>query len=143
MPNPLQDEQDIRRIFDVYSFAMDDHDFRAVAELFTSDGEWITNYARAKGPDDIEATLRRVNPPRTGGGLDRKHFVTNSLIDCGEDKATARTNYLVCVPAELGPLPIIAGTYVDELVKTDDGWRLKSRTLQHDIAGSDLHLTVK
>jgi hypothetical protein len=37
--------------------------------------------------------------------------------------------------SETGPAIAVAGTYDDTLVRTADGWKFKSRSLSHDIAG--------
>jgi hypothetical protein len=131
----LEDREAIRDVFSAYCFRMDDGDYAGVGALFAPDGEWIASYSHAVGPAAIAAMLAH-NIPDPNGGPKRKHFVMNSLITCTGDTATARASYFVVIGEGGGPIPVVAGTYEDELVRTDAGWRFRSRRLVHDIAGS-------
>jgi hypothetical protein len=135
MTNQLEDKEAIRELFSAYCFRMDDGDYAGVGALFAADGEWIATYSRATGPDEIAAMLGR-NIPDSASGTKRKHFVMNSLITCHGDTATARASYFVVIGEGAGPIPVVAGTYEDELVRSDAGWVFRSRRLVHDIAGS-------
>jgi 3-phenylpropionate/cinnamic acid dioxygenase small subunit len=131
----LTDEKEaIRELFSEYCFRMDDGLYRDVAELFTEDGEWTASYSHARGREEIAAMLARNIPPRQSG-VTRKHFVLNSLIRVAGNTATARASYLVFVGRGGGPEPVVAGTYDDDLVKGEEGWRFRRRRLVHDIAG--------
>jgi len=130
----IEDKEAIRELFSEYCFRMDDGQYRGVAELFCEDGEWIASYTRAKGREAIGAMFAGMIPDKTSGVL-RKHCVLNSLIRIDGDTATARAAYLVFVGEGKGPRPVVAGTYEDELVRTGEGWRFRSRRLVHDIVG--------
>jgi hypothetical protein len=133
MPTPLEDKEAIRELFSEYCFRMDEFRFTELGELFTEDGEWIAPYARARGPAEIAALMARNIPaePR------RKHYIMNSLIQLDGDRATARTSYLVILQAAgAGLVPSVAGTYMDALMRTPDGWRFRERCLVHDLAAA-------
>jgi uncharacterized protein (TIGR02246 family) len=130
----IEDKEAIRELFSEYCFRMDDGDYCGLAELFCEDGEWIASYSQAKGREAI-AALMAHNIPDKASGIVRKHYVANSLIRIDGERATARAAYLVFVGEGKGPQPIVAGTYEDELVRTKEGWRFRSRRLVHDIAG--------
>lgn len=133
----LEDKEAIRDLCSEYAFRMDDGQFGVdggVAELFTEDGEWITNYAHGVGREEIRRVLERVNPHRNGGPA-RKHYVVNSLIRVDGDEATCRASYLVLIDRGSGPEVVVGGTYEDQLAKEGEGWRFRSRMLVHDMAG--------
>ena len=130
----IEDKESIRELFSEYCFRMDDGRYEEVAALFTEDGEWIATYSQARGHQAITAMLAHNIPPRESG-VTRKHFVMNSLIRVDGNSATARVSYLTFVGKGSGPEPIVAGTYEDDLVKGEKGWRFRRRRLVHDIAG--------
>lgn len=136
----LEDKEAIRETFSRYSFYMDDGRYGDLAELFTPDGEWLAGYAKAKGRGEIESVLAQVNPSKTEGPV-RKHFVVNSIIEGDSESATSRASYLVFVAREDGPEVVVAGTYEDDLVKSDGTWYFRSRRLVHDIMG-DLKIRI-
>ena len=138
MPTPLEDKEAIRELFSEYCFRMDAFQFTEFGELFTEDGEWIAPYSRARGPVEIAQLMARNIPAEPK----RKHFIMNSLIQLDGDRATARTSYLVVLQAAgAGLVPSVAGTYVDALVRTSDGWRFRERRLVHDLR-AELGLNV-
>jgi len=134
MSGLLEDKEAIRELFSEYCFRMDDGDYAGVAALFTEDGEWLATYSQARGHAEISALLAHNIPPRDSG-IVRKHYVMNDRIRVAGNTATSRASYLVFVGEGNGPEPIVAGCYIDELVKGADGWRFRSRRLAHDILG--------
>ena len=104
-----EDKDAIRELLHRYCFCMDEGRFAELAALFTEDGEWIAPYRSAKGPADIAAWLQQSVPPQPR----RVHYVMNSIIDCDGARATARSNYLVMVEGENGPVPSVCGVYDD------------------------------
>ncbi|MDR3532358.1 MAG: nuclear transport factor 2 family protein [Rhodopila sp.] len=129
-----EEKSEIREVLSEYTFLMDDGDFGGVAELFVEDGEWIAPYHTVKGRGAIAAYLAEINPKK-GIAIKRKHFVVNSLIQINGGTAKGRASYFVLVDKGDGLRPAVAGTYVDELIKLEKGWRFKSRRLVHDIVG--------
>ncbi len=59
------------------------------------------------------------------------HFISNSTVDLEGDAARSRTYVInpMGFPKEDGSLHIftVGAYYVDELVRTDDGWRIAKR----------------
>ena len=90
------DEKDaIRELMARYCHALDACNFSEVASLFAEDGEWTTTYGRACGRAQIETLLASV-VPKPGEGPQRKHYITNIIVMlAGEDRASARSDYLV------------------------------------------------
>ncbi len=126
-----EDKEAIRELLHRYCFYMDEGRFTELAALFAEDGEWIAPYRSATGPAEIAMWLRQSVPaePR------RVHYVMNTIIDCGEGRATARSNYLVMVEGQKGPFPSVCGVYDDVLVRQADGWRFQRRRLIHAFKG--------
>ena len=137
------DKAEIREILSEYCFRMDDGDYTGVASLFTEDGEWQTNYAAAKGRQEIADLLDRINPER-GAGPFRKHIVANSVVTVTGDSARSRASYLVLMAIDGLPAPIVVGSYDDQLVRdaSTASWLIARRLLVHEIAGSDLALRL-
>ena len=75
-------------------------------------------------------------------GKRRMHFTTNIVIAVGANDGGVTSNFLVVRDSEAGPIIAAAGTYRDDVVRTETGWKFKSRLLSHDISG-DSGLNVK
>jgi hypothetical protein len=131
------DKEAIRELLHQYCFCMDEGRFAELGALFAADGEWIAPYRSVRGTVAITAWLAQSVPasPR------RMHYVMNSVIVVTGDAATAKSNYLVMVEGPDGPVPSVCGTYVDQLTRGADGWRLRRRELIHAFKG-EMRLTL-
>lgn len=123
------------RIVHASAAANDRRDWAALAALYTVDGELVRPSGQVvTGRDAIEAAYR-------SGPADRRtrHVCTNTLVAMtSATTASATTSVLLFtwtepeagsddaadLPAAKGPA---IGEFADELVLTDDGWRLASR----------------
>jgi uncharacterized protein (TIGR02246 family) len=130
------DEKDaIRELMARYCHALDACKFSEVASLFAEDGEWTTTYGRACGRAQIETLLANV-VPKPGEGPQRKHYITNIIVTLAdEDRASARSDYLVIRESTGGLIPVMGGTYLDTFVKREGGWQFARKELVHNIAG--------
>lgn len=133
-PSLADDKDAIREVMARYCHAMDAGRFHVVAALFTPDGEWTTDYGAATGPAEIEAFLTGL-VPRKGEGPQRKHYITNIIIQVEGDSADAVSDYLVIRESETGLIPVMGGTYKDRFQRRDCGWFFSRKELVHDIAG--------
>ena len=86
------------------------------------------------GREAIAALLASV-VPKPGEGPQRKHYITNILIELDGDAANVRSDYLVVRQADIGLLPVMGGTYRDRFVKQDGQWLFQRKELVHDIVG--------
>jgi len=100
--------------------------------LFAEDGEWITNYGRAHGRAEIEALIDSV-VPKPGEGPQRKHYITNIIIELDGDEAKTASDYLVVRDSENGLLPVMGGRYHDRFVKQNGRWFFVRKELEHHI----------
>jgi SnoaL-like domain len=127
----IEDKDAIREVLHRYCFCMDEGRFVELAALFAEDGEWIGPYRTAKSPAEIAAWLQESVPSQPR----RVHYIMNTIIDCDDAHATARSNYLVMIEGANGPLPSVCGTCDDVLVKQPGGWRFQRRRLIHAFKG--------
>ncbi len=131
----LADEKDaIREVMARYCHALDACRFDAVAALFAEDGEWTTDYGAARGRAAIEAMLEGI-VPRKGEGPQRKHYITNIIIEVDGDTARSVSDYLIIRESESGLIPVMGGTYRDRFAKSGGAWHFVRKELVHDIAG--------
>lgn len=133
MTPQLQELADRRAIDDVlyrYAHALDSHEWERLAEVFTPDAvaDFLELGGVNEGLDAITGLIAGVL-----SGLDHsQHLIGSPLAVVDGDTATARC-YLqaqhVFAGADGGDHFLVGGTYVDELVRTGDGWRIRHRTL--------------
>jgi ketosteroid isomerase-like protein len=136
----LKDIEEIRTLKARYWKACDgdivsglSHDYEEIADLYTEDGSW--QIATLETPD---GTL----PGRGGVGREGileyfksrrehyrfiMHFGMAPIITVSGDTATGEWHYIATLDAHGGSQAVWAGgTYRDEYVRTEDGWRIKS-----------------
>ncbi|HWP66843.1 MAG TPA: nuclear transport factor 2 family protein [Candidatus Limnocylindria bacterium] len=121
----LADRQAIRDLVTRYACAVDRRDFDAVAACFTPDAE--TDYTFFAGP--IAEVLEKIRAG-VGGFAMTMHVLGNHLAEVRGDTATSET-YAVCYHRRPG-VPdgaqlVVAMRYLDELVRTPAGWRIRRR----------------
>jgi uncharacterized protein (TIGR02246 family) len=130
----LEDREAIRRLFQTYKHHLDQRDFAAYASLFTDDAVWVGNLGKATGPGEIEALLIRTMEVYPSDRERTHHLVMNDQIDVDGDTATAWSNWGYVTRSD-GDAPVfeMLGHYVDDLVRTPDGWRFHRREAYSDI----------
>ena len=121
----LGDRQAIRDLVTRYACAIDRRDFDAVGACFTPDAE--TDYTYFKGP--IGEVLEKIRAG-VGGFAMTMHVLGNHLAEVHGDAATSET-YAVCYHRRAG-VPdgaqlVVAMRYLDDLVRTPEGWRIRQR----------------
>lgn len=127
----LADRREIEDVLYRYAHALDSkHWDRLGAEVFTADAvcdflELGGVHEGAQAAADFIASVL--------GGLDAsQHLIGTPLIDVAGDTARSRC-YLqaqhVFLGAEGGDHFLVGGTYVDDLARTPDGWRITRREL--------------
>jgi 3-phenylpropionate/cinnamic acid dioxygenase small subunit len=129
----LQDKQEITEICYRYGLVLDSRDWSSLSTVFTSDAEaYYLDMAPCIGYQAIEDTCSSAL-----GALDRsQHLIGNVVVSLtGDDPDTAECIcYLqaqhVKTGTDGGDNFIIAGRYLDRLVRTADGWRIKERRLE-------------
>jgi hypothetical protein len=139
MPMTIQeisDRLEINNLLIDYCTAIDSHDFAALDRVFTDDA--FIDYTALGGIKgnltEIKEYLARVLPhfPAT------QHLIANSRVWLEGDSARART---MChnpmeMPLEAGGTQVAfyGLWYVDRLVRTADGWRIRERVEERGYA---------
>jgi len=98
-------------------------DHEAMRTIFTSDGSFNVPAIDlfASGIENIVSFFK----DREGGD---HHINTNIVIDAESDSAVVNS-YVHIIKAEQGVKSLVFGRYEDELLKTEQGWRIKVRTV--------------
>lgn len=122
----LEDRQEIRDLVAAYCRAVDRLDLEALRSVYTPDG--IDHHTGFDGTvDEFIAYLAGALPVLDG----TQHMIGNHLAEIRGDEAVAET-YGTAVhwgsPSDAASLNWTSGfRYVDHLVRTDAGWRVKER----------------
>lgn len=130
----LNDERDIQRVYCNYCDIIDGKDFDRLTEVFTVDA--VQDYRATLGPDGVvKGTAPLIAAAHLHLGKDSNcgqthHNVVNFRITVSGDTAKAKVHYYaVHLGVRKYPDAIYSmwGEYDDDLVRTREGWRVKSR----------------
>ena len=132
----LEAKEAIRTLWADYGRTLDNRDFKAFAQLFAREGEFVGGPgATAKGRDAVGALLEKLltsNFPNSRGR--NMHFYVNESIDVrsGEASAVTRGGFLVANASNRPEISIMA-TYKDDFVREEGQWKFKRREVIGDI----------
>ena len=126
----VQDHLDIVQLHHRYAWSLDHRDWAMLEDCFVPDGE--VDYGalggQLKGAAAIAEFCRQVL-----AGLDAsQHLIGNTMVDVDGDRSTATCYFQaqhVFVSDNGANTYIVAGTYTDELVRSDGTWRIARRVL--------------
>lgn len=125
----LLDHQEIVELHIRYATALDTRDWDLMRTVFAEDGHadfWVGGIH-----DGIESILHGCASIMEN--LDAtQHAISNHHIELSGDTATAQCYVVaghIVTAAGGGPTCTVRGKYEDELVRTQDGWRLARRIL--------------
>ncbi len=125
------DEAQIRDLLNEYCYCYDAGEIDRVVRLFAPDA-MISNAAGIhRGAEAIRRNYVDFVAKRRFGF----HFVTNVSIRVAPsaDEAIAASYLLTLNVTNAGQSTFVAGTYVDRLARTADGWRISERRITGDI----------
>ena len=130
----LEAKDAIRELMATYAMALDACRFADVGACFARDGEWITNYGAARGPDEIAKFIGGIVPVK-GEGPQRKHYITNIIITVDGD--TRERGVGLSGGARVRERPAAGdGRHLSRQVREDAaGWRFARKELDHHIWG--------
>lgn len=126
----LEAKDDIRRLLVDYGEYLDAQDYPRYAALFAKDGVWTGGFGTAKGPAAIQTMLEKNMGKPAPGFINKTkfHLMTTMVIDVSGDTARARSRYMVMIAGADGrPVTSHAGRYLDELVRENGAWKIRSR----------------
>jgi 3-phenylpropionate/cinnamic acid dioxygenase small subunit len=126
----LLDRMEIVELLHRYALAIDDRDWARLATCFTEDA--VASYGPMLGRQDgiaaIEKTCRTALEPLDAS----QHIIGTHEVEIDGNRARARC-YVHAQHTRAGTAGgdnfVIGASYVDELVRTPDGWRIREREL--------------
>ena len=124
----LEEKQKIVDLTIAYTWIIAHGPRERLREIFTEDAVFIIDTRHLNGIDEIRGKIER-----TLGGLSAsQHIVSNHQVSIDENSATSRC-YLhaqhTLNGTEGGDNYIMAGRYIDKLIRFDDEWRITERQL--------------
>ncbi len=125
----VEDKFLIQEIIHSYSIHLDIERIDVITELFVEDGKLELRIGKAKGKTEISNLLQQLLPHTRG----KRHFITNTLIECDEDEAFAQS-YLFVTEAIESKETVLTGVYFDTFVKIDGAWKIHTRKLVVDLS---------
>ncbi len=127
----LFDERDICALLDRYARALDEKDWALLRTCFTEDA--VALYGEALGRKDGYTAIEEACREALGRLDSSQHMLSNEEVAIDGDRATARC-YLQAqhtkAGTEGGDNLTIGGIYLDEIVRTPEGWRIAQRELR-------------
>ena len=129
--NQLEEKQRIIDLTIAYTWIIDHGPREKLQEVFTEDAVFIIDTRHLNGIDEIRGKIER-----TLGGLSAsQHIVSNHQVSIDENTATSRC-YLhaqhTLSGTEGGDNYVMAGRYIDKLIRVDNKWRITERQLMLD-----------
>ncbi len=139
-------ESEIRNLVARLGHLADDGDIDEYLSLLTEDAEWTTpGRPTRKGHADLRARILEDRAAGVQGpGAASRHVNTALWVEVDGDRGRAESYFLYITNANGGapgstvqdastPVVQLTGRYVDEFVRTPDGWKLRSRTIRRDV----------
>lgn len=125
----LSDRREIDDVLIAYCHAIDSHEWDALDAVFTPDA--IIDYTVFGGPKGAYPAIKLFLAEALPQFVYAQHIISTSRITLDGDRATGRTictNPVGVRMADGGVQHrVYALWYIDELVRTDAGWRIASR----------------
>lgn len=125
----VSDKLEINELLARYCHALDQKDWAAFREVFAPDAH--LDFSAFGGPQGCVSDLEAFLTPILSGLANSQHTVSTVKIDLEGDIAKARSAAIVpmtTVTADGHESTFISGLwYEDDLVRSPDGWRIKSR----------------
>jgi ketosteroid isomerase-like protein len=123
MSDRTADRVEIADLIVRYAFHFDAREGDEFAALFTPDATFVR-------PDGITVTGAADLKAMADGAPAMQHFPTPAAIDFeGEDVARARSRVIALRADSTALHMVTAGEYVDELHRTEAGWRIHERRI--------------
>jgi ketosteroid isomerase-like protein len=131
----LLEEDEIRKLRNLYSQYMDAAQIEDLASLFTEDGvcEFGPNFGRWEGRETIREKFQEVEDGAHGAVFAAMHSTSNHWVELtGPDTAVGRSYLIDMVTrkaADENPL-VIVGVYEDAYRKLEGRWLIERCSLQ-------------
>jgi len=133
----LSDQREIETLMHRYATGIDTADYDLVGTIFAPGG--VIDYQSLGGPKGIwEPDVKEWSRGSLAAFPVRKHYITNVVVTYTADRDRASSVCYWRAPMGFanpdGSIHLFesGGRYLDELVRTDDGWRVTERTTVQD-----------
>jgi hypothetical protein len=131
----LESERDIQRLMVKYATSLDYGDNDAWAQCFTPDG--VFDVRRRGEPMfshvGTEALAAFASTHTSAPAVYHKHFLSIPSVDIDGDSAHATTYFTMLheglVEPKNGPVVLVFGRYIDDLVRSAGEWRFSTRVV--------------
>ncbi len=124
----ISDRLEIQDLFVRYTYAIDGRDWDALDQVFTPDA--LIDYSAMGGSKGDVAATKKFLSEAMGMFPSFQHMTSSSTITITGDTAEAKTicHNPMILDENDDPTVMLCGLwYVDKLVRTADGWRIKER----------------
>ena len=125
----ISDRLEINDVLVRYTRSIDNRDYELLDTCFTPDAH--LDYTASGGVKGAYPEVRTWLEKALAQFKAMMHMIGNVVIEVDGDKATSRTYLLnpMGVEASGGAMQFftVGGEYVDQLVRTPDGWRIRER----------------
>ena len=114
-----------------YSYAIDFHRWDELDEIFTPDA--TLDFTGTGGESGDLATMKQWLAQALGNFAAHQHLMGNTRVQFDGDRATAQTmchNPMIVEVDGAQRVLFVGLWYLDELVRTDAGWRISARRQQ-------------
>ena len=128
MDSTADDQMAIQQVLYRYPYAVDERDWPAFARIFTPDvvcDMTAVGLGVTRSLETLVELFGEIEHPVA-------HHLVDPVIDPAPGGATVRSKWLVV----LADRTTLSGRYDDELVRTDEGWRVRSRLITQRQEGS-------
>jgi hypothetical protein len=133
----LSDQREIEQLMHTYATGIDTADYDLVSTIFVPEGE--IDYAGIGGPRGRwDPEIKQWSEESLAAFPVRKHYITNVVVTFAADRESATSVCYWRAPMGFakadGSIHLFesGGRYLDELVRTTDGWRVTKRTTAQD-----------
>ena len=127
------DTTNILQLYSRYSTAIDTGDGAGFANCFVTDGYFDSGISVIEGQTGIAQFADETHSAMPGMRHNATNIVIQPLDQDGESKDLASGSaFLIGYVVDGGYKVIVTGRYLDELVKTDEGWRFSKRVFKMD-----------
>jgi len=125
----ISDRFQIQDLLTRYTFAIDRKDWQLLDSCFTPDAH--VDYTSTGGAKGSYPEMRKWLEKTLSAFPVTAHYISNTAVNLAGDRAAARS-YLLNPMGFQGPDGdlhwfTVGAQYVDELVRTADGWRIQQR----------------
>ena len=128
-----QDRAEIEALMWRYARALDTFDADGYAAVYTEDGQFGAGGNATQGRDALRAMVAGLAENRTESSPAMYHMTADSHIEFIDENTARHHSYWMTVFGAAGPgeAPRVAaaGRGIDELVKVDGQWLIKSRNV--------------